>query len=183
MGRMGLRQPDKNNLPRIAVFGYPSGMLNGFNTQGPMEGKEYAGGSDRTVDCHHQGSGEAIDGNSAAGVSDEVTLDYCCGSPRRSEIVFGWGRETVCTGLGELRSGIKCRGNFSARGRHRTEEVLPHLEEDLRSLVDPQSQVDPKFQSPFAYTRMTAKAVRQALIDHKEYTSEELPDKGPFAGS
>ena len=60
----------------------------------------------------------------------QVTLDYCCGSPRRSEIVFGRGRETVCTGLGELRSGIECRGNFSARGRHRTEEVLPHLEED-----------------------------------------------------
>jgi hypothetical protein len=34
-----------------------------------MEGKENAGGSDRTVDCHHQGSGEAIDGISAAGVS------------------------------------------------------------------------------------------------------------------
>ncbi len=110
----------------------------------------------------------------------QVTLDYCCGSPRRSEIVFGWGRETVCTGLGELRSGIKCWGNFSARGRYRTEEVLPHLEEDLRSLVDPQSQVNPKFQSPFAYTRMTAKAVRQALIDHKEYASEELPDERTF---
>ncbi len=78
----------------------------------------------------------------------QVTLDYCCGSPRRSEIVFGWGRETVCTGLGELRSGIKCWGNFSARGRYRTEEVLPHLEEDLRSLVDPQSQVEPEVSIP-----------------------------------
>ncbi len=64
-----VRQTDKNNLPRIAVFGYPSGMLNGFNTHRPMEGKEYAGESDSAVDCHHQGSGEAIDGNSAAGVS------------------------------------------------------------------------------------------------------------------
>ena len=27
---------------------------------------------------------------------------------------------------------------------------------------------------------MTAKAVRQALIDHKEYTSEELPEERTF---
>jgi len=110
----------------------------------------------------------------------QVALEYCGGNTRRSEAVFGWGRETVRTGLGELRSGIQCRGNFSARGRHRTEEKLPYLEEDIRSLVDPQSQVDPKFQSPFAYTRMTAKAVREALIEHKDYASEELPDERTF---
>jgi hypothetical protein len=110
----------------------------------------------------------------------QVASEYCGGSARRSETVFGWGRETVCTGLGELRSGIQCRGNFSARGRHRTEEKLLHLQEDIRSLVDPQSQVDPKFQSPFAYTRMTAKAVREALIEYKDYASEELPDERTF---
>jgi len=42
-----LRQPDKNSLPPIAVFGYSSGTLNGFNAYGPMEGKEYVGGSER----------------------------------------------------------------------------------------------------------------------------------------
>lgn len=110
----------------------------------------------------------------------QVALDYCGGSPRRSETVFGWGRETVRTGLGELRSGIQCRGNFSARGRHRTEEKLPQLQGDIRSLVDPQSQVDPKFQSSFAYTRMTARAVREALIKHKDYAPEELPDERTF---
>ncbi len=114
------------------------------------------------------------------GFQAQVTLEYCCGSARRSETVFGWGRETVHTGLGELRSGIQCRENFAARGRHRTEEKLPHLEEGIRSLVDPQSQVDPKFQSPFAYTRMTAIAVREALIEHKGYASEELPDERTF---
>jgi Rhodopirellula transposase DDE domain len=42
-------------------------------------------------------------------------------------------------------------------------------------LADPESQADPKFQSPFLYTRMTAKAMRQALIDQKGWTDEELP--------
>ena len=27
----------------------------------------------------------------------QVTLEYCCGNPRRSEIVFGWGREPLAT--------------------------------------------------------------------------------------
>jgi hypothetical protein len=37
------------------------------------------------------------------------------------------------------------------------------------------SQTDPNFQTSFFYTRITAKAVRQALIDEKGYTDDELP--------
>ena len=46
---------------------------------------------------------------------------------------------------------------------------------DIRALADPESQADPKFQSPFLYTRITAKGMRQALIDQKGWTDEELP--------
>jgi hypothetical protein len=49
------------------------------------------------------------------------------------------------------------------------------LEADICSLAEPHTQVDPKFQSPFQYTRITAKAMRQALIDQKGWTDEELP--------
>jgi hypothetical protein len=49
------------------------------------------------------------------------------------------------------------------------------LEADIRALAEPESQADPKFQSTFLYTRMTAKAVRNALIDQKGWTDEELP--------
>jgi hypothetical protein len=50
-------------------------------------------------------------------------------------------------------------------------------------LVEPQSQADPthslkKGQTPFAYTRMTAKAVRQALIEQKGHRQEDLPSEG-----
>ena len=45
----------------------------------------------------------------------------------------------------------------------------------MRSLADPQSQVDPKFHSPFRYTRMTAKAMRQALIDKKSWEDDQWP--------
>jgi len=105
----------------------------------------------------------------------QVTLDYLKGCPRRAERVFGWGRHTVELGLNELRTGVVCRDNFSARGNKKTEVKLPELEQDIRVLAEPQSQQDPKFQSPFLYTRMTAAAMRQALIERKGWTDEELP--------
>ena len=97
----------------------------------------------------------------------QVTLDYLEGKARRAERVFGWSRRTVELGLNELRTGIKCLDNFSSRGNKKSEEKKPQLEKDICSLAEPESQVDPKFQSPFKYTRMTAKAMRQALIEKK----------------
>lgn len=105
----------------------------------------------------------------------QVALDYLDGSARRAERVFGWGRQNVALGLHELSTGIICLDNFSARGNKKTEQKLPHLEQDLRDLAEPHSQQDPKFQSPFLYTRMTATAMRQALIEQKGWRDEELP--------
>lgn len=105
----------------------------------------------------------------------QVALDYLEGSARRAERVFGWGRDTVELGLNELRTGIVCLGDFSGRGNQKTEEKWPELEQDIRALAEPQSQQDPKFQSPFLYTRMTAAAMRAALIEQKGWTDEELP--------
>ena len=79
----------------------------------------------------------------------QVTLDYLDGSARRAERTFGWGRCNVELGLHELRTGIICVDNFSARGNRRTEQKLPQLERDIRDLAEPHSQQDPKFQSPF----------------------------------
>ena len=94
----------------------------------------------------------------------EMAHTYCGGSARLAETTFGWGRDAVHTGLNELRSGIRCVEAFDRRGRKTTEERHPALEERIRRLVDPHAQADPKFQTPFAYTRITAKAVRDALL-------------------
>jgi hypothetical protein len=94
----------------------------------------------------------------------EVAHTYCGGSARLAETTFGWGRDAVHTGLNELRSGIRCVEDFESRGRTTTEERHPALEEHIRRLVDPHAQADPKFQTPFAYTRITARAVRDALL-------------------
>lgn len=105
----------------------------------------------------------------------EVAQQYCQGSARQAERVFGWGREAVQTGLGELRTGIRCLDHFSARGRHKTEEQQPALVQQIQAIVDPQSQADPKFQTPLAFTRVTAKAVREQLLAQAEGSNQSVP--------
>jgi DDE family transposase len=105
----------------------------------------------------------------------EVALQYCQGSARQAERIFGWGRDAVHTGLNELRTGIRCLDNFSDRGRHKSEEQHPALVERIHAIVEPKSQADPKFQTPLAFTRMTAKAVRAELAARVSDASEHVP--------
>jgi len=66
---------------------------------------------------------------------------------------------------------------FFKRGRRKTEEKLPDLEKDIRRQVEPNCQVDPKFRSPFLYTRMTARAVGKVLLEQAGYQATELPSE------
>jgi Rhodopirellula transposase DDE domain len=52
---------------------------------------------------------------------------------------------------------------------------MPQLEIDIVALAEPESQIDPKFQTMFKYTRITAKAMREALMTKKGWKHEELP--------
>jgi len=105
----------------------------------------------------------------------ETAIKYCQGNPRRAEQVFGWGRDAVNTGLNELRTGIRCVDDFSTRGRRRTEEQQPELVQEIHALVDSRSQADPKFQTSLAYTRMTAKAVRERLAANTSEKNRHVP--------
>jgi hypothetical protein len=93
----------------------------------------------------------------------DMALTYCNGSARRAETAFGWGRVAVDTGLNERRTGIRCLDAANHRGRKKTEARCPKLEDHIHRLVDPQAQADPKFQTTAAFTRVTAKVVREAL--------------------
>jgi hypothetical protein len=90
---------------------------------------------------------------------------------------FHWGRNTIRKGMGELESGKPIQDRFSARGRKKAEEKLPHLLEDIESIVDGQSQTDPTFQSNRLYTRLSAAEVRKQLIEQKNYSDEALPSQ------
>jgi hypothetical protein len=107
----------------------------------------------------------------------KVAEDYFDGSARKTETVLGWNRASVQLGLHERRSGILCVEDYRARGRHKSEAVLVDLADDMTSLVDGQAQADPKFQSTFLYARISARAVREALIEQKGYDEAELPSR------
>lgn len=104
----------------------------------------------------------------------KVSEDYFNGSARRTESEMGWKRTSVQTGLHERRTGLKCVDNYGARGRNKSEENLPNLESDIRSLIDGHEQADPKMKTTFAYTQISARAVRAALVKEKGYKEEQF---------
>lgn len=116
-----------------------------------------------------------LTGSKKRGFMAQVTKDYLNSSPRKAETQLGWSRKAIITGLRELETGIVCVDNYQARGRKRTEKLIPQLEKDISDLVDNYSQADPKFKSTFNYTKISARAVREALISSKGYTEKELP--------
>ena len=61
------------------------------------------------------------------------------------------------------------------------EDKTPHFSKDIRELMEPKSQTNPKIQSTFQYTRVTAKAVCQTLIENKGKRVATPTRNAPFA--
>jgi len=121
-----------------------------------------------------RGAAKELTGAKRREFEAQVSLDYLGGDPQLTETVFGWSRRTVAKGLKERRTG-QIIPDAPRTYKPKTEDAQPQLAQDIIDLVEPDSQTDPKFQGLFKYTRLTAKAVREMLIEHKGYTSEELP--------
>jgi hypothetical protein len=97
------------------------------------------------------------------------------GGQRRAERELGWNRRTIRKGTYELESGIRCVDYYAGRGRKRAEEHLPHLLDDIKAILDEQSQTDPTFKTTRLFTRLSVAEVRRQLIAQKGYTDDELP--------
>ena len=97
------------------------------------------------------------------------------GGQRQAERELGWNRIIIRKGMHELDRGFICLDAFSARGRKRAEVHLPHLLDDLRDIVDGQSQNDPHFRSKRLYTRLSATEGRRQLMAQKGYQDTQLP--------
>ena len=64
------------------------------------------------------------------------------GGQRWAEAHLGWCRGTIRKAMHELHSGMTCLDAFSARRRQRAEEHLPRRLDDIKDIVDGQSQTD-----------------------------------------
>jgi len=108
----------------------------------------------------------------------KIAIDYYEGNARKTERAMGWGRESLKVGIKELETGIRCINRDNAKGRKRTEDKIDNLSKDICSLADPQTQADPSMKSgSLTYTRITSKWMREALINDKGYSEEELPSE------
>jgi hypothetical protein len=93
---------------------------------------------------------------------------------------MGWGRVCIQKGLKEKEkeTGSRCIDNYKATGRKRTEDKLPNLTHDIKSLADLQTQADPSMKSStLTYTRLTAKTMRNTLINERGYSRDRLPSE------
>lgn len=105
----------------------------------------------------------------------KVVRELGKGGQRFAEREFGWYRGTIRKGSIELESNIDFVDRFSDRGRKKVEELLPNLLDDIKSIVEPASQIDPTFKTEQLYIRISANTVRKQLIKQKKYKENELP--------
>jgi hypothetical protein len=123
----------------------------------------------------YQKTAEKLKGSDKRIFMAQVVKTLGRGGQRLAQRELGWCRDTIRKGTHELESNISCCDSFSHRGRKRAEYHLPNLLADIEILVSNQSQTDPTFATDRLYTRISAAAVRQQLIEQKGYTPEELP--------
>lgn len=111
----------------------------------------------------------------------EIAIKYCQGSARLTDYVFGWGRNTVTTGLAEKRTGIICVGAQSGfSGRKRWQVLHPEATAALRELAEAHCQQEPSFASSIAFTRLTAAAAIEHL-KQQGFPPEQLPSPSVMA--
>lgn len=94
----------------------------------------------------------------------DVAVTIFDGKPRIAEDEFNWSRSAVATGINEFRSGIVCVNNIGKRRKPKSEEKTPVLLDDIRRIMEPDSQAEPRLRTTWLYTNRTAQSVYDALI-------------------
>lgn len=107
----------------------------------------------------------------------ETVQQYGPGGQVWAEKELEWNRCTIRKGMHELRTGIECKDGFSLRGRKAGHQRLPNLLDDIRGIVNPNAQTDATFRTGCLYVRITAKEVRELLVEERGYKDEELPKR------
>jgi len=106
----------------------------------------------------------------------EVCGKLCDASPRKAEERFGWGRGTIAKGQREQNGEEIVSFTWRCGGGQRSEEKNPQLAADIRLIVEPRTQTDPELKTTRLYTNMSAREVRQALLE-KGYAKEQVPSE------
>ncbi len=120
---------------------------------------------------------KALKGSARRGCMAQVMNSLGNGGQWQAEEAFGGTRATIRKGQHELACGLVCLPGYGGRSRKRAEVHFPHLLADIKAIADGQSQTDARFESSQLYTRLSATQVRQQIIDHKRYSTAEVPSQ------
>ncbi len=105
----------------------------------------------------------------------EIATEYCNASPRQTEAWFGFNRHAVKRGLLEKETGKTLRKTPERRGRPKVEDKLPQLAQLTDQALSETAQMDPKFQTTIAYTRVTGKQLRESFAQALGIAVDKLP--------
>jgi hypothetical protein len=122
-------------------------------------------------------AGKKLTGGKKRAFMAQVRKDYFNSSPRNAETHMGWSRKAVQRGLEEMKREKIIVNEVETRGRKKTEEKLPNIVKDIEDLIEGESQADRKFQSKFAYVKLSGRTLMEKLIEKKGYRQEELPSR------
>ncbi len=120
-------------------------------------------------------SAEALKGNSRRTFMAQTIEAYGPGGQHWAEKNLKWNRGTIRKGLLELSSGIPAIEKLSSRGRKKAEKHFPNLFADIKDIVEPKCQTDPTFHTTRLYRPITAKVVRDLLIEDYGYDPVTMP--------
>jgi hypothetical protein len=100
------------------------------------------------------------------------------GGQRLAERELGWDRETVRKGESESRLGRESIDFRAFNGpKPKVVRHFPNLKQDLKDIIQPHLQTDPKFSSTRLYCRLNVAQITEALIETKGYRREQLPSR------
>jgi len=98
------------------------------------------------------------------------------GGQRKAAQELGWDRTTIRKGEYELQHGA-VPDQYSRRGRKNAEAHFPSLVDDIRQIVEPDSQTDPTFETCHRYRRISAPSVREQLLEAYGYSDTTCPQE------
>jgi hypothetical protein len=98
------------------------------------------------------------------------------GGQRKAAHELGWDRKTIRKGEYELQHGA-IHDQYSCRGRKKAEVHFPSLLDDIRQIVEPDSQTDPTFETRHRYRRISAPSVREQLLETYGYSDTTCPQE------
>lgn len=104
----------------------------------------------------------------------DVAVTVLNSKARVAEEEFGWSRSTVEVGINEFRSGFACVNDLAERHKPKAEEKTPKLLDDIRKIMEPSSQAEPRLRTTLLYTNMTAQSVYDSLVA-EGWSPEALP--------